>query len=104
MSMSMSMNMKLMMMMIIIIIIILTFHGGALRLPPPDPRSWAVRWAPSSRRTRGGPKQWGSQNPYIRATETMLAETMLADLRARAARVCWCKCTGCTTKKMQLCS
>ena len=28
-----------------------------------------------------------------------LAETMLADLRARAARVCWRKCTGRTTKK-----
>ena len=27
----------------------------------------------------------------IRATETMLAEAMLADLRARAARVCWCE-------------
>ena len=27
----------------------------------------------------------------------MLAETMLADLWARAARVRWCKCTVCTT-------
>ena len=34
--------------------------------------------------------------------ETMSAETMLADLRARAARVSWCKCTGCTTKKVPL--
>ena len=33
----------------------------------------------------------------FRATETMLAEAMLPDLRARAARVCWCKCTGRTT-------
>ena len=32
--------------------------------------------------------------PFLRATETMLAETMLADLRAWAARVCLCKCTG----------
>ena len=32
--------------------------------------------------------------------ETLLAETMLADLRARAARVCWCKRTGCTTRKV----
>ena len=32
----------------------------------------------------------------------MLAETLLADLRARATRVCWCKCTGCTTRKTQL--
>ena len=37
----------------------------------------------------------------IRATETM-AETMLADLRARAARACWCKCTGCTTRNVPL--
>ena len=29
-------------------------------------------------------------------------ETTLADLRAKAARVCWCKCTGCTTKKVPL--
>ena len=29
-------------------------------------------------------------------------ETMLADLRTRAARVCSCKCTGCTTKKVPL--
>ena len=34
----------------------------------------------------------------IRATQTTLAEAMLADLRARAARACWSKCTGCTTK------
>ena len=34
--------------------------------------------------------------------ESMLAETMLADLRARAARVCWFKCTGRTTKKVPL--
>ena len=33
----------------------------------------------------------------VRATEIMLAETMLADLRARAARLCLCTCTGCTT-------
>ena len=32
----------------------------------------------------------------------MLAETVLADLRARAARVCWCKCTACTTKEVPL--
>ena len=25
----------------------------------------------------------------------MLAQTMMADLRARAARVCWCKFAGC---------
>ena len=25
---------------------------------------------------------------------------MLAGLRARAARVCWCKCTGCTAEKL----
>ena len=30
----------------------------------------------------------------------MLAETVLADSRERAARVCWYKCTGCTTKKI----
>ena len=36
------------------------------------------------------------------ATETMLAETMLADLRARAARICRCKCTGFTTRKVPL--
>ena len=36
----------------------------------------------------------------LRATEAMLAETMLADLRARAARVCRCMCTGCTTRKI----
>ena len=36
----------------------------------------------------------------VRATESVLAETTLADLGARAARVCWCKCTGCTTKKV----
>ena len=41
--------------------------------------------------------------PEIRATETMLAETMLADFRARAARVCRCKCMGCTTRKIQPC-
>ena len=28
--------------------------------------------------------------------------TMLADLRARAARVCWCQYRGCTTKKVPL--
>ena len=28
-------------------------------------------------------------------TESMLADSMLADLHTRAARVCWCKCTGC---------
>ena len=38
----------------------------------------------------------------LRATETTLAETTLADLRARAARVCRCKCTGCTTRKVPL--
>ena len=38
---------------------------------------------------------------HLRATETMLAEAMLADLRVQAARVCWCKCTGCTTKKIK---
>ena len=27
----------------------------------------------------------------VRATETILAETLLADLRARTARACWCK-------------
>ena len=32
----------------------------------------------------------------------MLAETMLADLRARAARVCWCECTGCTYRNIQV--
>ena len=31
----------------------------------------------------------------------MLPEAMLTDLRARAARVRWCECTGCTTKKVQ---
>ena len=30
------------------------------------------------------------------------AETMLADLRARAARVCWRMCTGCTTKSIHI--
>ena len=35
--------------------------------------------------------------------ETVLAETMLADLRARAALVCWCKCTCCTTRKLLSC-
>ena len=38
----------------------------------------------------------------IRATETMLAETMLADLRARAAWVCCCTCTGYTTRRIPL--
>ena len=40
----------------------------------------------------------------LRATETILAETMLvfADLRARAAQVCLCKFTGCTAKSGQL--
>ena len=38
----------------------------------------------------------------VRATEAMLADTILADSRAWTARVCWCKCTGCTTKKQQL--
>ena len=40
----------------------------------------------------------------LRATEAMLAEieNLLADLPARAARVCRCKCTGCTTRKVQL--
>ena len=28
---------------------------------------------------------------------------MLADLRARAARACGCKCTGCTNRKIQSC-
>jgi len=31
------------------------------------------------------------------ATETVLAETVLADLGARAARLCWCTPMGCTT-------
>ena len=31
-----------------------------------------------------------------------VGRTMLADLRARAAQVCWCKCMSCTTKKLQL--
>ena len=31
-----------------------------------------------------------------------VGRTMLADLRARAARVCWYTCTGCTAKKIQL--
>ena len=35
----------------------------------------------------------------VRATETVLAETMLADSRERTAPVRWCACTGCTTKK-----
>ena len=35
--------------------------------------------------------------------EPMLAETMFADLCARAARVCWRKCTGCTTKNILRC-
>ena len=38
----------------------------------------------------------------IGRVETMLAEAMLADLRARAARVCWRMCTGCTTEKVPL--
>ena len=37
---------------------------------------------------------------FIGRIETMFAETMLADLPARAAGVCWCKYTGCTTKKV----
>ena len=36
----------------------------------------------------------------LMATETMLAETMLADFGTRAARVDWCKCTCCTAKKI----
>ena len=35
--------------------------------------------------------------------ETMLAEAILADLRARAAPVGWCKCEGCATKKASVC-
>jgi len=38
----------------------------------------------------------------IVAVETMLAETKLADLRARAAWVRGCACTGCATKGIQL--
>ena len=40
--------------------------------------------------------------PGLGGMETMIAETMLADLRARAARVCWCKCTGCFTQKASM--
>ena len=32
----------------------------------------------------------------FRATETILAKTMLADVRARVARVRWCTCPCCT--------
>ena len=35
-----------------------------------------------------------TQITLFRAAETMLVETMSADLRARAAWICWCKCTG----------
>ena len=35
-----------------------------------------------------------------RRMETVLAETMLTDLRARAAPARWCKCTGCTTREI----
>ena len=35
----------------------------------------------------------------VRATEAMLAETMLADLLARAAQVCWRKSPGCAARK-----
>ena len=43
-----------------------------------------------------------SNREVLRATETMLAEAMLADLRTRAARVCRCRCAGCTTRKAPL--
>ena len=33
---------------------------------------------------------------------THVNPTMSADLRAPAARVCCCKCTGCTTKEVPL--
>ena len=32
----------------------------------------------------------------------MLAEAMLADWRAQAVQVCWCRCTACTTQKVPL--
>ena len=41
-----------------------------------------------------------SDSMSVRAMESMLAETVLADLHARAARVCWCKCLGCTTREI----
>ena len=51
------------------------------------------------RRRRGCSGVGPEGGRVLRATETMLAETMFADLRARVARVCRCSCTGCTTKK-----
>ena len=46
------------------------------------------------------PSTAASTDVVLRAMETMLAETILADL-IRAAGVCWCKRTGCATKKIQ---
>ena len=62
------------------------------------PKSWGTILSPQS---FGADAEWEAValRRSIGRRETMLAETMLANLRARAARVCWCKCTGCTTKK-----
>ena len=60
-------------------------HSGA--------RSASKKLGPPSVRFSGC-THGGARRVCIRATETLLAEAMLADLRARAARLGRCTCTG----------
>jgi len=67
------------------------------------PRVWPgaeMRRKRGRPRCRRGPRVSLSSvdSPLLVAAETTLAEAVLAESRARAARVCLCKRTGCATK------
>jgi len=67
-------------------------------------RRWSPETKPSHQACRGlGPQRPSSCDVdwVIGRTEKSLAETMLTDLRARAASACRRKCAGCTIKKVQ---
>ena len=67
-------------------------------------RLWSGALPLSSPRTTSSPSTTDTTSRLLDGrTEIMLVETMLADLRARAARVCRCKRTGCTTRKILSC-